>query len=452
MADRCASRRVPLLLGLVVLIWATVMLCLGSSLAVLIAGRILQGFSAAVIWTVGLALLADTYGQKEIGQAMGFVLLAQSVAILIGPFLGGIVYARAGYYAVFEMAFGLIVLDIVLRLALIERPPAATTCNDSTDTLTDEKANTVHKSEDKKGAEPNVKVNVDEIFPSSPSTTSPTTRTTSPILLLLRSPRLLAALWGSFAQATLMSAFDGVLPLFVSRTFNWTPTGAGLIFFALAAPAFSGPVVGWACDKFGPRWLATVGFAFALPFLVLLRLVTHHSLEQVVLLCALLVLVGTCMTVVMPPLMAEITYAVEAMEREKPGVFGKKGAYAQAYGLFFCAFAGGIFVGPILAGFVEDKAGWGTMAWSLGLLSGLSALPAVVWTGGLITRRGVRGGSEVDEEKAELRSDDTVSNAFKAWVRREVSRLDKELDLNFSWSYTSDSEGVGEERFVTYIV
>src|SRR5438067_1361046 len=37
----------------------------------------------------------------------------------------------------------------------------------------------------------------------------------------------------------------------------------------------------------------------------------------------------------------------------------------------------GTLIGPIWAGFVETKAGWGTMAWSLGLLSGLSAIPTV---------------------------------------------------------------------------
>jgi MFS family permease len=97
------------------------MLCVGSSIGVLVAGRLLQGLSAAVVWTVGLALLVDTVGQKEIGQVMGYVSLSVSIAILVAPLLGGVVYARGGYYAVFAMAFALIGLDIVLRLALVEK-------------------------------------------------------------------------------------------------------------------------------------------------------------------------------------------------------------------------------------------------------------------------------------------------------------------------------------------
>lgn len=49
LADRGASRRSPLLLGLVALLGSTVMLNVGDSVAILIVGRILQGASAAVV-------------------------------------------------------------------------------------------------------------------------------------------------------------------------------------------------------------------------------------------------------------------------------------------------------------------------------------------------------------------------------------------------------------------
>ena len=69
-ADRQTSRRMPLLLGLFALAGATVMLCFGKGLPMLLAGRILQGLSASVVWTVGLALMSDTVPEEEIGQAM----------------------------------------------------------------------------------------------------------------------------------------------------------------------------------------------------------------------------------------------------------------------------------------------------------------------------------------------------------------------------------------------
>lgn len=103
-ADRTPSRRFPLLLGLVALSASTVLLCLGRTIALLVLGRALQGLSAAIVWSVGLALLVDTVG-RDIGYAMGYVNIAMSAGLLISPAIGGAVYAAAGYYAVYYVAF-----------------------------------------------------------------------------------------------------------------------------------------------------------------------------------------------------------------------------------------------------------------------------------------------------------------------------------------------------------
>ena len=89
----------------------------------------------------------------------------------------------------------------------------------------------------------------------------------------------------------------------------------------------------------------------------------------------------------MTPLMAEFTYVVEAKEKQQPGLFGASGAYAQAYSLFNSAWAAGSVVGPLWAGFIQEKAGWATMTWTLGLLSAVSAVPVLLYTGGFIARR-----------------------------------------------------------------
>lgn len=49
LADRGASRRSPLLLGLFALLGSTVLLNVGNSVGILITGRVLQGASAAVV-------------------------------------------------------------------------------------------------------------------------------------------------------------------------------------------------------------------------------------------------------------------------------------------------------------------------------------------------------------------------------------------------------------------
>jgi MFS family permease len=119
-ADHTSSRRWPFLLGLIALCASTLLLCLGRNVAVLAVGRILQGLSAAIVWSVGLALLVDTVG-RDIGYAMGYVNIAMSVGLLISPVIGGAVYAAAGYYAVYYIAFAVIFCDIALRLVMVEK-------------------------------------------------------------------------------------------------------------------------------------------------------------------------------------------------------------------------------------------------------------------------------------------------------------------------------------------
>lgn len=221
---------------------------------------------------------------------------------------------------------------------------------------------------------------------------------------------------------------------------QWNSTGAGVIFLAITIPSFASPYVGYLADNYGPRWLAVTGFIFAIPFWVLLRLVTHNTLGQKVLLCALLAFIGLGLCLVMPPLMAEITYVVEAKEKEKPGCFGPTGAYAQAYGLFIAAFAAGSLIGPVWAGYVSFFLDWRTMCWSLALFSFFGAVPCLLWTGGNLGAKNAKTGEEraigrptsssADEEAAiestpqvQAREDETT--AMKTLPKDQAAEKDK---------------------------
>lgn len=67
-----------------------------------------------------------------------------------------------------------------------------------------------------------------------------------------------------------------------------------------------------------------------------------------------------------------------------------------SYGLFNTAFAGGMLVGPIWAGFVVNSAGWATMCWSLAVLSVGGAVVSGLFVGGWIGRSGVKGEQDVE--------------------------------------------------------
>lgn len=358
--------------------------------------------SASVVWTVGLALLSDTVEKENIGQAMGYTAAAFSIGSVSGPLLGGVVYARGGYYSVFAMGFALIGLDIVLRLLMIEKSVAAQWSTPS-ETL----PGVPHVVEPKSSAQPASNTPGDEIQPIPPLAEPNNVKMPSesdekpkaenfinrlpPMLRLLLRPRMLVSLFGCFVAATNLAAFDAGLPLFVKNTFSWDSQGAGLIFVCLVIPALLSPFIGFLSDKFGVRALTTMGLLGSVPFWVSLRFVSHNSLAQKVLLCVLLTCIGLCIAMAITPLMAEIDHILVLEEKRRPGSMGKRGAAAQGYGLFNTAYAVGSVVGPLWAGYVVQTAGWGTMGWTFGILCGIAGITTFWWAGGRIMLKGGEG-------------------------------------------------------------
>ena len=87
--------------------------------------RALQGFSAAIVYTVGFALLADTIGSNNLGEWMGYNIMSVNIGITASPIVGGVLYDHAGYYSIFIVIAVLIGLDILLRIVLVEKRTAA---------------------------------------------------------------------------------------------------------------------------------------------------------------------------------------------------------------------------------------------------------------------------------------------------------------------------------------
>ncbi|KAI8629885.1 MFS transporter-like protein [Xylariaceae sp. FL1651] len=406
-ADHSSSRRWPLLIGLLALAASTFLLAFGNSIGLFILGRALQGLSAAVVWTVGCALLVDTMG-SSVGVAMGYVNISMSIGLLLSPVIGGAVYNTAGYRAVYYVAFGIVGLDVVLRLVVIEKKVARQWAEEGiTYPETDNSRRDIEKAGsttdiDPEGIGHDVDMSQapdtaidfiveahdhkglkspgcnDEHTPSS----GQSTQKRYPIIVLLKSPRLLAALYGIVVESGILIGFDAVLALFVERVFGWNSTAVGILLLALFIPGFIAPLAGWLADKYGAKWPSFVGFIATTPILVSLQFVTENTLQHKILLAVLLALAGFTLPFSMTPLMAEISYVIEAKEAKSPGIFGEKGVYGLAYGLFNTAFALGGIVGPIWAGYVVESAGWGTLAWTFGLWSASAAAVVFFWLGG----------------------------------------------------------------------
>ncbi|PLB51161.1 MFS amine transporter [Aspergillus steynii IBT 23096] len=379
-ADKSTSRQGPFIIGLAALGGSTVMFWIASTLTALVIARALQGLSAAVVWTVGMALVVDTVGKDQVGAAMGYVSMAMTVGTVFGPFIGGIMLSRLGYHAVFVMAIGLVVLDILLRLFMIEQKTASKWAQpgvNETESLLDAAPGdgihygTARSVSSDQSSEDCTQLLVDNIGESASSG-----RVSSmPVMVrLICSRRVLVALGATVVEAMMYSSFDTVLPLYVMRTFKWGPMLIGFCFLPLFAPSFSSPQVGAAVDRCGPRLIAFLGFSLGCPVFLLLRLITENTAHDQILLYIFLFIAGIATTMQMVALMTEVDHFVEGEEKAHPGIFGKQGAMAQAYGLFNVAWSGGQVLGPLVAGLLMDLGGWSTMTCAFGVMSAATAI------------------------------------------------------------------------------
>lgn len=128
-ADACHLRRLPFIIGLAALGASTILFVLARSIALLIVARGLQGLSAAAVWVVGLAIVADNVPPERVGEAMGHTTIALTWGCLLGPTVGGVLYERLGFNGTFAVPGVLILVDVVLRFAMIERPGESDTAS-----------------------------------------------------------------------------------------------------------------------------------------------------------------------------------------------------------------------------------------------------------------------------------------------------------------------------------
>jgi MFS family permease len=352
-----------------------------------------------------MAALADAVGSAHIGEATGWVAIALNAGSLIAPLVGGSIFERSGYHAVYALIMAVLVLDVVFRFIMKERLGAA--INNPLDVTTvTPRIGSIHSKpaeikeqfseEGKCDKFPESQVQEYDLEAGSDQSAAAAGvdnkavewtkgRTVPVILQMLFVPRMIAASWGILALAGVLSGFQTILPLVVHKIFGWNAEGGGLVFLPLTVPALLGPFVGRLTDRFGGRWFSFLSFLFMAPSLILLRLVEDNSIGHKIMLCTLLTCIGSCSTLALEPLFAEITKVADevhasSLGRSQP----RQNSYLEAYALFSTAWGAGDVVGPFLAGFILNAAGWRTTTWVLGLLAGVSAIPAVLFCDGYI--------------------------------------------------------------------
>ncbi|KAK7520798.1 major facilitator superfamily domain-containing protein [Phyllosticta citriasiana] len=408
LADRVSTRQAPFLLGLVSLLIATMLLFVGQSIAVLVVARVLQGISAAVVWTIGLALCLETVGSDNLGKTIGSIFSFISVGNLAAPVLGGVLYQKSGYAGVFGIGFALLAVDFTMRLLVIEKKVAARyetqdpTQGDLQQTLSHDEDHAEDQEPNEGATEETSLLGKKEAEQYKISPDQPAIARKVKLLPCLKDPSLVTAFIVSGIQATILGTFDATIPTVAEQYYNFPALKAGLLFLPLGVSDFLlGPVFGWAVDRFGTKPIATLSYLYLVPILLLLRLPKPcpsasstspsqlfeaaastaaassctDQKKQIAIWASLLFLAGAGLAGTSAPSIVEAGSVVKKFHEQNPTFFGADGPYAQLYGVSSMVFSAGLTIGPLLAGTLKDSIGYGNMN---AVVAGISAVTAVL--------------------------------------------------------------------------
>jgi len=302
-SDR-VGRRLPLVAGMIALALASALFAVARSLPLLFAARLVQGAADGVTWVVGFALIADLYGPDERGRVMGYVMSGTSVALLVGPSIGGWLYAMGGielpFVFVAALAFACAIGFLAIRTA-----------------------------------------------PAAPNRAAPSAWS------VVRTPAVAECAAYVVVMGATLAMLEPVLPLFFSRRLGMSPPQVGLLFGAAAGvlivrPIVYGPLIG----RWGNRRLVRLGLFLMAAWLPMLALAVGARSAL-----ALMVVEWMVLPLAITPSLA---YMAEVTSGDGAD------AYGVGYGVYNTAWAIGLLIGPALGGFAFDRAGFPVLliAWS----------------------------------------------------------------------------------------
>jgi len=125
LADRFGTRRIYV--GAIVVFAAGSLACaMSSSLAMLVAARVVQGLGGALLLPVGRLVVLRTFPRERFLQAMSFVAIPGLVGPLIGPTLGGWLVEAASWHWIFLINLPVGVIGALASLRWMAASPATT--------------------------------------------------------------------------------------------------------------------------------------------------------------------------------------------------------------------------------------------------------------------------------------------------------------------------------------
>ncbi|KAF9989473.1 hypothetical protein BGZ75_006318 [Mortierella antarctica] len=320
LSDKMASRRKPMLIGLTGLLISTIIFMLAKTYWLLIIARFFQGVSGGAVWTLGLALMTDSFAASEMGVQMGKSLIGHTMGLLGGPPIGGLLHDAFGPKAPFYFCIAFVLLVLILLSLLIE-------------VRADEVLEIRRYEAEIRERDIANGIEVQEV------------RTTT-LWQLITTKRMIAAVAVTTLEAFDLSSLEPTLPYYLRDRFSMTEGQIGLVFIAFTLPTIISPLAGWVSDRYGAKILCSTAVFMCGCFMLILS-IENKPLWGIVL---TLVAIGLSTSSFIAPILGEISAVVRRT--------GDKAAYARAFAIFNMSFSFGMVIGPIMAGYIYEKHGF----------------------------------------------------------------------------------------------
>ncbi|CAO3569953.1 unnamed protein product [Mortierella alpina] len=320
LSDKMASRRKPMMIGLTGLLVSTIIFMLAKTYWLLIIARFFQGVSGGAVWTLGLALMTDSFAASEMGVQMGKSLIGHTIGLLGGPPIGGLLHDAFGPKAPFYFCIAFVVVVLILLALLIE-------------VRADEVLEIRRYEAEIRERDIANGIEVQEV------------RTTT-LWQLITTRRMIAAVAVTTLEAFDLSSLEPTLPYYLRDRFSMTEGQIGLVFIAFTLPTIVSPLAGWISDRYGAKILCSTAVFMCGCFMLILS-IENKPLWGIVL---TLVAIGLSTSSFIAPVLGEISAVVRRT--------GDKAAYARAFAIFNMSFSFGMLIGPIMAGYIYEKHGF----------------------------------------------------------------------------------------------
>ncbi|KAF8977665.1 hypothetical protein BGZ46_007217 [Entomortierella lignicola] len=359
-SDRIANRRVPMVVGLIALLLATVLFMEAlNHFWLLLIARFCAGLAGGTVMTLGFALLSDTYPSNQLGAEMGKVMVGQSLGLMVGPPLGGVLQDRVGVKAPYVLCLILIAIDLVARLLIIEPRSAKVKAIRKFQKQQRRQEQGQEREQEQEQEEPQGGKTFSNSDAPTSSSSKPSAAKMTTMGGLLTDKRLLTALVVSFIQAFLIAALEPVLPLYLADRFQLSKTKIGVTFLAISIPTFVSPIAGWFSDKHGAKIMSGVAIAICAILVVVIG-IPGLPLWAIIL---FLVGIGATCAIYITPVLGEISAVVR--------VTGDGDGFARAFALFNMCFSLGMVAGPLLGSVIYQET---SFLWTCVLIGAVTLL------------------------------------------------------------------------------